>query len=209
MKIIDRIKNIGQKIKKAKLENREPFGSEEHNWKMQTKIDKKELQTIESLYSIILPQEYRSFLLTLGNGGAGPAYGMYSLQSGIAHLRKPTERDCLVTEFRHLDYYNPFEDPSLRLSLEKLLDNGKITNEYNQMLERTTYGTLVVGHEGCGYMHRLVITGPRRGTVWIDSSCSDQGYIPLNVSFLDWYELWIDDVLLGNDGTWWLQLTNC
>lgn len=39
---------------------------------------------------------------------------------------------------------------------------------------------------------------------WIDSTASDQGYIQLGVSFIEWYEKWLDDLLEENDGLWWL-----
>lgn len=32
--------------------------------------------------------------------------------------------------------------------------------------------------------------------MWLDSTTSDQGYIPLRLPFLDWYELWLDETLL-------------
>ena len=66
-------------------------------------------------------------------------------------------------------------------------------------------GTLVLCHEGCGYLHLLVVTGPTRGQMWLDAQCSDGGIVPLGVDFLDWYERWLDDTLAGGHGTWWLQ----
>ena len=60
-----------------------------------------------------------------------------------------------------------------------------------------TAGTLVLCHEGCGYLHLLVVTGPARGQMWLDGRCSDQGFVPLGVGFLDWYERWLDEAMAG------------
>ena len=39
--------------------------------------------------------------------------------------------------------------------------------------------------------------------MWVDSRGGDAGFIPLDATFLQWYERWIDDVLAGGRGTWW------
>jgi hypothetical protein len=44
--------------------------------------------------------------------------------------------------------------------------------------------------------------------MWLDSTVSDGPYAPLGVGFFDWYELWLDDVLAGGSGTWWLRSTS-
>ena len=66
-------------------------------------------------------------------------------------------------------------------------------------------GTLVLCDEGCGYRHFLVLTGPERGQMWLDATVGDDGYHPLGVDFLEWYERWLDDALAGKSGTWWLR----
>jgi len=53
--------------------------------------------------------------------------------------------------------------------------------------------------------HILVVAGPTRGTMWIESECNDGGYLPLRVDFLTWYERWLDGVLAGGDGIWWIE----
>ena len=58
-----------------------------------------------------------------------------------------------------------------------------------------------------GYVHRLVVTGPAHGQMWLDARCGTGGYVPLGVSFLEWYERWLADVLAGGWGAWWLGPT--
>jgi hypothetical protein len=49
------------------------------------------------------------------------------------------------------------------------------------------------------------VTGPARGQMWMDGRCSDQGFFPLGVRFLDWYERWLDSTLAGGGGVWWMS----
>ena len=52
---------------------------------------------------------------------------------------------------------------------------------------------MTISLEGCGYCSFLVITGSSRGQVWFNADVSGGGYIPLNLSFLDWYEKWLNE----------------
>jgi hypothetical protein len=48
---------------------------------------------------------------------------------------------------------------------------------------------------GCGDWFFLVVRGPRRGTVWVDSVESATGLYCLEVDFLRFYERWLADAL--------------
>lgn len=56
---------------------------------------------------------------------------------------------------------------------------------------RWVAGSLNISHQGCGYMIRLVITGPERGRLWEDGRCSDAGVVPLDADFGTWYVNWL------------------
>lgn len=164
-----------------------------------------ELAAFEARYGITLPSGYRSFLLQMGNGGPGPPYGLFSLEEGFAYYSEHKRLDFLKRPFPHTAAYNPDEDPYWE-ELDRKTEAGEISEEeFDRLLDYVAAGTLIICHEGCGYMHRLVVTGPQRGMIWIDAQCSDQGLLPLNVSFLDWYERWLDNVLAGGSGAWWLM----
>jgi excisionase family DNA binding protein len=51
--------------------------------------------------------------------------------------------------------------------------------------------SLNLSHQGCGYMVRLVVNGPRRGTLWEDGRCSDMGITPFAPNFATWYLRWL------------------
>lgn len=54
-------------------------------------------------------------------------------------------------------------------------------------------GSLNLSHQGCGYMVRLVLNGPQRGTLWEDGRCSDMGITPFRTDFATWYLQWLRD----------------
>lgn len=57
----------------------EVFGSQSHQYQFKPRLINKDIQVFESRYNITLPSEYRNFLLEIGNGGAGPGYGLSGL----------------------------------------------------------------------------------------------------------------------------------
>lgn len=81
------------------------FGVEYHKYQLQPTISSEQLLKLESKYKISLPDEYRDFLLTIGNGGAGPGYGLLPFQDSRISLTlkdsesiegfKPPQHDLL------------------------------------------------------------------------------------------------------------------
>ena len=56
-----------------------PFGSEIHKYQLNPKLDEASILDFEKKEGIKLPNGYRDFLKHIGNGGAGPGYGLYPL----------------------------------------------------------------------------------------------------------------------------------
>ena len=52
------------------------FGVDTHRYRFGPCLTDNDLQSIEAHYGITLPDDYRRFLLEIGNGGAGPGYGL-------------------------------------------------------------------------------------------------------------------------------------
>src|SRR5262245_39722269 len=171
----------------------QPFGAELHGFRRKRRLTEKQVAAFERRHAVTLPPEYRAFVTGVANGGAGPAYGLYSLEESVR--QEPRGRvpdDFLRTPFRHRRAYNPLEDPKLA-SFWRRVEDGEIDDdeaERRQLYQAA--GTLVLCHEGCGILHLLVVTGPSRGRVWVDDRYNDQGLFPLGVGFFDWYERWLD-----------------
>ena len=162
------------------------------------------MAAFEDRYRIKLPSDYRAFVTCVANGGAGPAYGMFTLEETVTQWRfAEVPEDFVGTPFPHTQAYNPYRDPQVEPYREAAKRGDSSAAEAKRRLLYQAAGTLVLCHEGCGYLHLLVVAGPAFGQMWLDGRCSDQGFVPLRVGFFDWYERWLDNTLAGGRGTWW------
>jgi len=96
------------------------FGCELHKYKLGRRLTSFELDALESAYAIEIPAEYRAFLATVGNGGAGPGYGLVPLSPPV--VSKPrsnrkmavtlTDEDGQTTYKAELDDVASIYDPN-------------------------------------------------------------------------------------------------
>jgi len=59
----------------------ERFGAREHEYWLGPPIPEADLVEFETRHGVTLPEDYRDFLLTAGENGAGPHYGLYLLSA--------------------------------------------------------------------------------------------------------------------------------
>ena len=71
------------------------FGCEKHKYKLGACLTEAELDALESAYGIEIPAEYRAFLATVGNGGAGSGYGLEPLKPPVAP-QSPSNQEIAV-----------------------------------------------------------------------------------------------------------------
>lgn len=65
---------------KSKDSDQEVFGAGSHQYKLSAPASEDRVRKFEDQYGIRLPEECRNFLMLIGNGGAGPYYGIYGLE---------------------------------------------------------------------------------------------------------------------------------
>lgn len=172
------------------------FGATGHRYQVGPRLTESEIDTFEERHHIVLPDDYRSFLRDVGNGGAGPYYGLYSLERAV----RLEEEGFLARPFPYTAQWNSTTTPILRGSSNAhLLDaDGAITEE-EYFEDYRIQGTLTLAHEGCGYYQLLVVSGAERGHVWADARASDGGILPMpyeaedtRITFREWYEDWLE-----------------
>lgn len=204
--VFARVERIAEKLRTVRERGLEPFGLEGHRWESGPPLPEREVSAFEVRHGVRLPEGYRAFLTRIGDGGAGPAYGMYRLEQSLTVQRQDVPEGFLRVPFMPTQpVLDPVKDPFWEDQWERV-DRGELAEgELKQRLLMLEAGTLVLCHEGCGYLHLLVVTGPTRGEMWLDARCSDGGIVPLRVDFLEWYERWLDSLLAGGRGTWWLE----
>src|SRR5215831_5223738 len=105
-----RLAQITAKLRTAARGKFQPFGAELHGFRRRRRLTGQQVAAFERRYAVTLPPEYRAFITGVANGGAGPAYGLYSLAEAVS--KEPRGRvpdDFLRTPFRHRRDYNPEE----------------------------------------------------------------------------------------------------
>jgi SMI1 / KNR4 family (SUKH-1) len=192
----------------------EVFGSESHQYQFKPCLSHKDIQVFESRYNIRLPSEYRNFLLEIGNGGAGPGYGL----SGLPGI----EDEDVISEKLYQKNYEiiskPFPLTEAWNDLNLIVQNNpsSVMNSDAYFDDKFIQGTLTITNYGCGIYAMLVVTGKQSGKVWIDDRTNDNGIYPASLSFCcafhdtdpndfypnsdeeqplsfyDWYEDWLN-----------------
>ncbi|NUP08844.1 MAG: SMI1/KNR4 family protein [Polyangiaceae bacterium] len=185
MSLPDRVASTASRLHRAASRRLTPLGAEHHRFRVQHPVPESELQAFETRHRVLLPDAYRAFVGTVSRGGAGPAYGLIPFGDDLLPDGAPP--GFLAAPFVYDD----------------ALGGDDALTDADEELARP--GTLSLCDEGSGYTHFLVCTGALRGQMCIDATVSDGGFVPLKVGFLEWFDRWLNAVLDGQSGTWWLK----
>jgi hypothetical protein len=189
--------------------NFEVFGSESHKYKLNPCLNEAEIQKFESSFQVKLPDEFRNFVLEIGNGVTGPGYGFLGLNIDNLMELKSSTPDFFAQSFCLQDEWND-------LDLLQETNGDKASTYFDQ---KFIQGSIAIAEYGCGIQARLVITGEQRGNIWIDDRTNEGGIYPLTshcaaffhddpdmdtsmyesveeakeaLSFYEWYENWLN-----------------
>ena len=163
-------------------------------------ISEDEVSEIEKRNNIILPKDYREFIIKIGNGCIGPRQGLLSLQESMfdfklrdnpaINLSKPFPYNKKWNEDEWIDAidWDGGERPDDEV-LEKYMSTNHIT------------GCLQICHIGHGATYLLVVNGEEYGNMWLDGRIDYGGLKPLlnekgeRVSFISWFTEWLDEAV--------------
>lgn len=209
--------DVGDRLQRL---TRAPFptailGSQLHHWRLEPPLSPADLADLEDQLQVDLPDDYRSFLLQAGRGGAGPAYGLFPVRRINGRWQWEgdgadlTGLDTLSQPFPHVAAFNPAEglpEPPAPADFTSPEAYEAAEEEYWKHHDAVAFdpehsiGLLYLSHLGCALRHALVITGPARGHMWSDETADDNGYRPLHsadgtaLTFTRWYRDWLDTV---------------
>jgi len=155
MEAIQHIERIQEKLKHLRQRDTtyQVFGANRHGYRLNSCLSLEQLDALEQRYHLSLPEEYQLFLQYIGDGGAGPYYGIYPIEQA---LQETFEDQLDDSPIKGPDYFQqPFMPPS----------SAKMTEEQGT---HSFFGLLRIAEIGCdGYCY-LVVSGEERGTIWTD-----------------------------------------
>jgi len=193
------------------------FGARSHNYDLLPPLSPTVVDDFERRHGVLLPEDYRYFVTEIGNGGAGPDYGLFPFgQQDDGYGFEPWESGHLIGDvskpFPHVGAWNQPESfweprnsiPSGIPAEEEdrlMAEWDKIDNEHywNPAIMN---GAIPICHRGCALRQWLVVNGPQRGFVWNDFRADEGGVEPLcdkqtgrPMTFSDWYMSWLNDAV--------------
>ena len=162
--------------------NCDVFGSSSHRYKLNTPLSNKDFDAIEVKYGCFFPEEYREFITSIGNGGAGPFYGLFPIETeddnhDMCSWEDGTLIGDLAKPFLHNGDWNLPEsfwenEPDCD-KCESEEEEDELWEAWDEQLnekywtENIMTGAIPICHEGCARRIWLVVTGAMKGTVWI------------------------------------------
>jgi hypothetical protein len=176
------------------------FGSKKHEYKLNNCLSEIEIQKFEKIYQIVLPLDYRNFINNIGNGGVGPAYGLYKLEDWNLEIEIKND-NFLKTKFPYLEKWN--SEFKGNLEDENYMESKEFEywgKEYFD--EKHLFGSIRICHYGCAVYYFLIVSGVEKGNIWVDDIANDEGIYPLcsenknRYNFTEWYNEWLSQSLI-------------
>jgi hypothetical protein len=194
---LDVIKN---KLNQAKRKDTDfsEFGASSHQYRVNEKLSAKKLADWQTHNQVTLPEPFAQFLTKVGNGGAGPYYGIYSIEKAASY----TDRQALLAKSvlhpgMAKEEWNHLTEPLTK-------DEDIPDTEYDDACNKVLGGMLCIGTQGCECDMYLVLEGKHRGRIVYTSEFYPDHpfFFVYEDSFLDWYERWLDEIILDYDNGW-------
>ena len=163
-----------------------------HGWEPQERnllsepVTEDFVASFENCFSVRLPEEYRSFLLQVGDGGDGP--GLY-----MRPLGAPFD-DSL--DWEEGTVHRGLDDPNEMLRVPFLHQEAVHIRPEN-LSAQTTSGALFLFDHGCALWDLLVVSGEETGNIWCDRLADEAGLMPAadndgdRVGFAKHYSRWL------------------
>lgn len=179
----------------------EVFGAIGHHFTLGLRMTRAALSGFEDRNGLLLPDDFASFLTEVGNGGAGPGYGLFPLgmHDGPGDSLQPWDAYLVGRPGRAFPHLQAWNLPAAELQPSVGL-TGREEDDWYEQHERVYFATKLIdgaiplAHMGCAIRVYLVVTGPLAGQVWTDDRASDGGIYPCEpVRFIDWYLAWLAD----------------
>lgn len=173
----------------------EGFGAYKHQYRLGPVLAPAEIVVFEERYGLRLPEDLRTFLSTVGNGGAGPGYGLNrlgllaipsrpALPPGDMAIVFSGGKTTYPVEFYEqafsYDYFETLEELEAAPEILRLPNDlvDPVWEPTDEAWALYRQGALTLADYGCGLTARLLVSGPSTGTVWVFDDCDRAGITP-------------------------------
>jgi hypothetical protein len=188
----------------------EVFGADAHRFQLNQPLPETEVTGFERKHKVRLPPDYRQFITAVGNGGAGPFYGIFPIgkMDDNFELREWQEDDGFVGVLSEpfsltADWNDLRGMPADDLAERSESDYDEQMDAFDKSYWRSSImnGAIPVCHEGCALRTWLVLSGPEAGRVWEDRRSEYDGITRITLAngspatFAGWYEEWLKSCL--------------
>lgn len=176
---------------------RQVFGAEKHQYRINPVLPIEEIRKAEEERHVRFPQEYVFYLTRVGNGGAGPYYGLYPFERVLKENGNPFLGQLLE------------QTVTTKLSKEqwrehrKILDELGETNEtdaaYEKYLDSLCSNMISIGTQGCTLDNMLMLSGGDADRIlYIDWDLETElPFRDTGMTFLEWMEGYFQDIIDG------------
>ena len=160
------------------------FGAETHKYKFNPVASMEKVIDFEKKYNIKLPEAYVSFLTQVGNGGAAPEYGLYSLE----HIEQ-YESEYLLQDDSDEVFIDKNLTPEKWSQTVRKLNETDDDEAYILLMRKIMKGAVVIGSQGCTFDNLLMCSGSQAGKIvyWDWNMIEDYPPIFSDKTFEEWY----------------------
>lgn len=142
---------------------------------MEPTVTREEVSNFEKAYEVTLPEQYVNFITEVGNGGRGLCkLDVWDYHMSLNYLKY----DFILGNYgNNIDIYELQEQLGYECNEEGECETcpnhsecpaSCYVDDYEKIDYRYLTGTLPLSYLGCTYTERLVVTGPRAGSVWVE-----------------------------------------
>lgn len=174
------------------------FGAMKHKYALNPPVDKSLVENAEERYGFAFPRDYVEFITEIGDGGAGPDYGIdpfteFISESNTMNGYAEAYRKSLAVPFaprkmlsEEVEEYAITTREYYEEAPEKFFVNQKDNDDYDW----ATDGFYVLGTHGCQWDFALVTAGERRGQVFDTDNEGACAFVA--GSFEEFYGNWLE-----------------
>lgn len=205
------IESIREDLERCRTAKRPPkiFGAEAHGFTLNPVVRKSVVANFEAKHGVELPEDYRRFITEVGNGGAGPYYGLFKFHEmdDCFSFQRWKENDGFVgTLAKPFPHIKPWNDV-LEYPEEDDVEDEDLYEAEIERIEKIYWnpenvnGAIPICHQGCALRNWLILSGPEAGNVWDDLRADEGGLAPTKLkrkkraTFLEWYNDWLQQAV--------------